>query len=1141
MECLALNILAADIASFNQRKACYNPANFQKIVCSIHLAVMPRGYLRHDDRNSLNFLLLVLCFVRFDTVCTSCKPGSVNEPFAVVADSSRLLRITIPSGAVSILDDAEMDYFGAGVSPDGVFCLASIQKKDQSFAIKLIYLGNNSYIYPHYKQSTNPSFDAFFGSPKGISFATNGTFALVAETSGKIRMIDITKGLVVPSIAGPVTGDGIDFRDGPGVSATFNYPVDVQISPDGIYALVADMANHRIRKIDLSSLYIVSTLAGSSQGYVDGSQALFSFPSGIAISPDGIFALVADSSNHAIRKISLSGSAVTNTIAGGSQGFADGPNSRFFYPKGICIAFDGKYAIVSDSQNHKIRAINLATNDVSTLGGPTQAISFINPQLIAIAPPGTCSLCQQGTYSASASCTMCKIGTYSSSIGAADDNSCVLCPAGKASSQLGASDISFCTSCLDGEFAAEGSSACSQCSAGKFSLKQSKNCTFCAAGKFSVSNGSSFCSNCLKGTFSTRQGVSSASDCDSCQVGKFSTAEGADNGNSCTSCEVGKYLLFGTVSCVGCAAGKFSSSLTATDPSNCSACNAGYYATVVSATSEHACMLCEAGTYSNVAGTACTSCAPGAFSEVQAIQCSTCSMGTYSSFPAASTCLICMPGTFSQTGGSICSLCGVGQYNSGNGADSCRICEAGTFSSLSGSTMCSLCVAGAFSTSGICELCASGKFVSSDGASTCESCSQGKFVSARGSRNEGDCLDCGQGYYYSRLGVDAPGMCLACERGKYSTNSTSTACKVCSVCQYGMEVSRCNSSFDAVCDSPNADILIKTSRYIFAFGPMPVSACVVLTFLKVHSVPLLSNFRWFLCIYAGANDVLSNFALLVLLNYDQQVDIFWILLGPMVIYFAICFLFCVHWKEQLLLIITSSTDVKPKFQRSMAITNKVAAICLTSVPSLIVQIWLLIQFLSMQTHWLNWLICIESVFFTFMNLGKNIWDLRRLCSFDAALWEAANASTSFHTHGDYGNSLAGGNEFSRIGDNDESSKDSFSEPTSVHDQEAQYLSPIRDRRNLDIGGIGDISIQLEPVTEFNESFDDTESSFVRTGRTPKKLNFSSKLDGDSLYFTGRSPFEPDFEHAAEVFPGRNRRTDIPLVAEETSPSKRKAE
>ena len=86
--------------------------------------------------------------------------------------------------------------------------------------------------------------------------------------------------------------------DGTGTAASFNLPTGVAVSSDGMTVYVADYSNHRIRKIDTSDGE-TTTLAGSVQGFADGTgtAASFSYPAGVAVSPDGGTVYVADNFN----------------------------------------------------------------------------------------------------------------------------------------------------------------------------------------------------------------------------------------------------------------------------------------------------------------------------------------------------------------------------------------------------------------------------------------------------------------------------------------------------------------------------------------------------------------------------------------------------------------------------------------------------------------------------------------------------------------------------------------------------------------------------------------------------------------------------------------------------------------------------
>lgn len=89
--------------------------------------------------------------------------------------------------------------------------------------------------------------------------------------------------------------------------ALFSQPFGISISPDNTYALMTDNDIHLIRKIVFSTLSVSNfigrtrTTIGSTNGV--GTRALFNYPTGIDISPDGTYALVVDRMNNAIRQI----------------------------------------------------------------------------------------------------------------------------------------------------------------------------------------------------------------------------------------------------------------------------------------------------------------------------------------------------------------------------------------------------------------------------------------------------------------------------------------------------------------------------------------------------------------------------------------------------------------------------------------------------------------------------------------------------------------------------------------------------------------------------------------------------------------------------------------------------------------------
>jgi hypothetical protein len=212
-----------------------------------------------------------------------------------------------------------------------------------------------------------------FNLPVGVSLSPDGLFALVAEWNNHLIRQIILSTASVSTLAGVAGSAGA--TNGIGTNSRFNRPVGVSISPDGLFALVAEWNNHLIRHIILSTAS-VSTLAGVAgiSGATNGigTNSKFNVPYGVSISPDGRFALFCDRYNHLIRQIVLSTASVS-TLAGvaGSAGATNGigTNSQFNQPHGMSISPDGLFALDVDIWNHLIRHIVLSTASVSTLAG----------------------------------------------------------------------------------------------------------------------------------------------------------------------------------------------------------------------------------------------------------------------------------------------------------------------------------------------------------------------------------------------------------------------------------------------------------------------------------------------------------------------------------------------------------------------------------------------------------------------------------------------------------------------------------------------------------------------------------------------------------------------------------------------------
>ena len=213
---------------------------------------------------------------------------------------------------------------------------------------------------------------AGFIFPYGIA-QSGDTLYVTDFTEHSLRTVHTTTARVGTIVTGGVGNFG--HRNGAGTSARFNFPSGAAAAA-GSTLYVADFINNRIREVRAgtnAAATRVSTLAGSgSPGEADGAgttAARFNGPRGLALSGTTLY--VADQNNHRIRAIDLaSANKTVSTLAGsGSPGPADGVGTaaQFNSPRGIAVS--GGTLYVADYGNHRIRAIDIASRTVSTLAG----------------------------------------------------------------------------------------------------------------------------------------------------------------------------------------------------------------------------------------------------------------------------------------------------------------------------------------------------------------------------------------------------------------------------------------------------------------------------------------------------------------------------------------------------------------------------------------------------------------------------------------------------------------------------------------------------------------------------------------------------------------------------------------------------
>jgi sugar lactone lactonase YvrE/thiol-disulfide isomerase/thioredoxin len=156
---------------------------------------------------------------------------------------------------------------------------------------------------------------AALAQPSGL--ATDGERVYFADPeSSAIRWAEEGAGV------GPLVGTGLfDFgdRDGAGDEVRLQHALGVAWWKEERKLLIADTYNHRIKLLDPATRAARAFAGRGEPGTADGAagEAEFWEPGGIAISPDGRHAYVTDTNNHRLRVIDLASGVVGTVVVRG--------------------------------------------------------------------------------------------------------------------------------------------------------------------------------------------------------------------------------------------------------------------------------------------------------------------------------------------------------------------------------------------------------------------------------------------------------------------------------------------------------------------------------------------------------------------------------------------------------------------------------------------------------------------------------------------------------------------------------------------------------------------------------------------------------------------------------------------------------
>jgi len=200
--------------------------------------------------------------------------------------------------------------------------------------------------------------EAQLRQPHSIVFGRDGKLLICDIMNFRIRALDLKTGTIDTWAGNGATGKAGE--EAPIVGTPLAGPRALAIDRAGNYYLALREGN-AIYRLDVATGRM-SRYAGTGEKGFSGDggpakQAKLSGPKGVAWAPDGSL-YIADTENHAIRKVDTKG--VITTVAGtGERGDGpDGParSAKLARPHGVYVDSRG-VLYIGDSENHRIRVV----------------------------------------------------------------------------------------------------------------------------------------------------------------------------------------------------------------------------------------------------------------------------------------------------------------------------------------------------------------------------------------------------------------------------------------------------------------------------------------------------------------------------------------------------------------------------------------------------------------------------------------------------------------------------------------------------------------------------------------------------------------------------------------------------------------
>ena len=218
-----------------------------------------------------------------------------------------------------------------------------------------------------------PAQRALLNGPFDIAFDPGGNLYFSDTFNHRIRRVDVRTGIITTcagSGAAGYSGDG-----GPAIRAQLNEPYGIAVDRmANVY--IADRHNHCVRRVDSAS-GVITTVAGTGAAGFSGdggpaSRAGMAEPNGLALDPAQRRLCIADVADHRVRVVDLAAGTIS-TFAGTGQAQHSGDGgppgaAGVFGARAVKLAVDGTVYIL-ERQGSTLRAVDPSNGVISIVAG----------------------------------------------------------------------------------------------------------------------------------------------------------------------------------------------------------------------------------------------------------------------------------------------------------------------------------------------------------------------------------------------------------------------------------------------------------------------------------------------------------------------------------------------------------------------------------------------------------------------------------------------------------------------------------------------------------------------------------------------------------------------------------------------------